>query len=392
VQTIDVVSARGELFVVMEYVHGESLGDLMDLAQTRGEPVSPALAATLVVGVLRGLHAAHEATGGDGQALEIVHRDVSPQNILVGVDGTVRVLDFGVAKAAVRLAATRDGRIRGKLAYMAPEQFRGHATRASDVYACSVVLWELLSGERLFGGERDTDVIEAALVREIEPPSAARASRGEDSREDDETRLLDSVVMRGLARDPDARFATARDMASALERTMPAAPAEAVGAWVERLGGASLKAKAERIDRVEALSAARARKVGGRESRLLHAPSVGRRRAIAVTAAGVAAATAYVLARSSAPSARVDGATAYALVPPSAALPPSPVADLPPEGLPSSSPPSASRRIPVLPSARAGSRVATAPGVAPVRRPSACDPPFTFDDAGRKLYKESCLR
>src|SRR5258708_2848873 len=151
VATLDVLTASGELLIVMEYVHGESLGALMRLAAARKSRIPPPVACALVTDVLLGLHAAHEATDDHGQPLGIVHRDVSPENVLVGADGTARVLDFGVAKAVGRLQVTREGQIKGKIPYMSPEQVRGHALgRATDIFSASAVLWEMLAGRRLF--------------------------------------------------------------------------------------------------------------------------------------------------------------------------------------------------------------------------------------------------
>src|SRR5438094_9657465 len=120
VATLDVVALRGELFLVMEFVQGESLSRLVRHArETRGSMPVPIVGAVMS-GVLQGLHAAHEARNERGEPLDVVHRDVSPQNVLVGVDGVARVLDFGVAKAIGRLQTTRDGQIKGKTAYMSP--------------------------------------------------------------------------------------------------------------------------------------------------------------------------------------------------------------------------------------------------------------------------------
>jgi eukaryotic-like serine/threonine-protein kinase len=129
VATLDVVEQEGELFLVMEYVHGASLSRLV----RETGAIDPSIASAVVTGALHGLHAAHEAKDEEGHALEIVHRDVSPENVLVGVDGGARLLDFGVAKAASRLQTTRDGSIKGKLRYMAPEQLAGRkVTRRRD--------------------------------------------------------------------------------------------------------------------------------------------------------------------------------------------------------------------------------------------------------------------
>src|SRR5437588_9653608 len=154
VPTLDVVTVEGEIFIVMEYVAGEALSKLLKTAWSRGVAMPPRVAATIVSSILHGLHAAHVAKDEHGRELGIVHRDVSPQNILVGGDGTSRVLDFGVAKARGRLQTTRDGQVKGKIAYMPPEQLSGGAvTRQSDIYAASVVRWEALAGRRLLDGE-----------------------------------------------------------------------------------------------------------------------------------------------------------------------------------------------------------------------------------------------
>src|SRR5262249_6584021 len=138
VPTLDVIATGGELFLVMEYVRGESLARLVQLVRARGQRIPLPIAVSITCGVLQGLHAAHDARDERGKALGIVHRDVSPQNILVGSDGLARVLDFGVAKAAGRCQTTRDGRLKGKLSYMAPEQLCGEAvTRKTDIYAAS---------------------------------------------------------------------------------------------------------------------------------------------------------------------------------------------------------------------------------------------------------------
>src|SRR5262249_48804205 len=153
VQTLDIVSEGGELFLVMDFVHGETLSRIWRALREADPPsIAPApVTASIVCGGLHGLHAAHEAKDEAGKPLNIVHRDVSPQNVMVGTDGVARLLDFGVAKAAVRLQSTHEGQVKGKIAYMAPEQLDRHeATRSSDIYAAAVLLWEGLAGRRLF--------------------------------------------------------------------------------------------------------------------------------------------------------------------------------------------------------------------------------------------------
>src|SRR5579859_8016688 len=137
VPTIDVVADGGELSLVMEYVAGESLARLRQMAYKRGWRVPPHISTAIMAGALYGLHAAHEAKDDRGEDLGLVHRDVSPQNILIGVDGSVKMVDFGVAKAAGRMQMTRAGQLKGKVAYMSPEQVSGQfpVSRQSDVYA-----------------------------------------------------------------------------------------------------------------------------------------------------------------------------------------------------------------------------------------------------------------
>jgi serine/threonine-protein kinase len=243
VSTLDVVARDGELFLVMEYVQGESLRQLVRAAGVEGGRMPPAIVGTVMVGMLHGLHAAHEASSERGEPLGIVHRDVSPQNILVGIDGVPRVLDFGVAKAAGRAQTTREGQLKGKLAYMSPEQLMGRGvTRSTDIFAASIVLWEALTGRRLFSGESEGEVVKKVLDAHAEPPSRLAPSLSP---------ALDAIVMRGLARDAAVRFSTAREMARALEKAMPLAPASEVGEYVEKMAGPALAQRAERIAKIE---------------------------------------------------------------------------------------------------------------------------------------------
>jgi serine/threonine-protein kinase len=246
VSTLDVVATNGELFLVLDYVQGETLSLLCRRAAARDEKIPVGIAAAILSGVLHGLHAAHEAKNERGEPLGIVHRDVSPQNVIVGVDGISRVLDFGVAKAAGRLQTTHAGKLKGKLAYMPAEQLMGeHITRRSDIYAASIVLWEALTGLRLFVGENDGAILQSVLNQKVERPSKFRS---------EVPPALDTVVMRGLARNPADRFATARDMATALEAAVSVAIPPAVGAWVDGMAAETLSAQAERIARIESAS------------------------------------------------------------------------------------------------------------------------------------------
>jgi serine/threonine protein kinase len=244
VPTLDVVADGDELLLVMEYIHGESLQQLLRAARRRGEPVPLRVTLAVMAAVLHGLHAAHEAKTETGRPLEIVHRDVSPQNVLVGVDGVARVLDFGIARATVRLESTREGIVKGKLAYMAPEQLSGSVVdRRADVYAAGVLLWEMTTGRRLFVREDGGHVMVEKLLRgSIEAPSLHAPGT---------PRLLDAIVLHALARDREQRFATAREMALALERIGPLAPASEVGLWVEALAAEALGEREVRLRQVE---------------------------------------------------------------------------------------------------------------------------------------------
>jgi serine/threonine-protein kinase len=246
VSTLDVVALEGELFLVMDFVQGESLSRLMRASKILGTKIPPEIARTIMAGALHGLHAAHEAKNERGEALKIVHRDVSPQNILIGVDGIARVLDFGVAKALGRIQTTRDGQIKGKLSYLAPEQLNGNISRQSDIYAASVVLWEVLTAERLFDADNPGDLLSQVLNRPVRPPSGLTKSVSPE---------LDRIVLKGLARDPADRYATAREMAIELERHGGLVSAVEVGEWVERVAKDAIAARAKKVAEIEHYSA-----------------------------------------------------------------------------------------------------------------------------------------
>lgn len=368
VPTLDVVSLDDELFLVMEYVHGDSLARLVKTAHDRGEAVPIELSVGVMIHALHGLHAAHEATSERGTPLEIVHRDVSPQNVLVGTDGVARVLDFGIAKATSRLQVTEEGQLKGKLAYMAPEQLeRDDVDRRVDVWAASVVLWELLVGRRLFTGDHAARVMASVLKAEIDPPSRWAA---------DVPIELDDIVMRGLSRDREARFDTARDMAIALEATKLAAPQHAIGAWVERMAGDSLgrrglaEIEAAVLTSPDALP--REEPTLANTERDVQPPKPRRRWALAASLAVVALGGMVVVATRSPPTI----ATQSASIVPSIEAPPTPT----PTPSPSPSPtPSVSAPQPPKPK----------PVVAKPK-PN-CSPPYKVGKDGVKVPKLECL-
>jgi hypothetical protein len=240
---LDLVALEGELFLVMEYLHGESLSRLASRVASRSGRIPPPIVASIVAGALHGLHAAHTSKNERGEPLSIVHRDVSPQNILVGVDGAARVLDFGVAKAVGRLQTTREGQLKGKLGYMAPEQILGYAVDArTDVYAVGVIAWEALAGARLHQGDNEGLVLAQVLAGASAPPSLYAP---------DIDPAWDDIVMRALSVEPSERYESARAMAEAIEASVTCAPAREVGAWVAEVAAEELEKRAALLSAFE---------------------------------------------------------------------------------------------------------------------------------------------
>ncbi|EYF08478.1 serine/threonine-protein kinase [Chondromyces apiculatus] len=245
VSILDVVSDGSELFLVMEYVAGESLFALQKGLQKHSLKLPVEVASSIATSALYGLHAAHEALSEEGTPLGLVHRDVSPQNILVGIDGITRVLDFGVAKGAGRLQqTTQRGQLKGKIGYVAPEQLQAstEVSRAADIYAVGVVLWEMLAGRRLFMGDNQGAVMLSILDGEV--PSLAEVAPWVDP-------AARNIVDRAIARAPEDRFATALEMANALEKAVPPASPGRVAAWVQEVVPEVLAARAAVVARVE---------------------------------------------------------------------------------------------------------------------------------------------
>lgn len=246
VATVDIVAEREELFIVMDYIRGESFSRLLKVARKKQVPVSLGVIGAVVSGMLHGLHAAHEAKDERGNPLNVVHRDVSPQNVLIGVDGVPRVLDFGVAKAAARVQVTRDGQMKGKLAYMSPEQLQGVGVdRRGDVFAAGVVLWESLTGRRLFTGKDAGTVLRKILTEPVPPPSEINPQLPAS---------FDPVVLKALEKNPDTRYQSAREFAIAVENSMPMASARELGEWVEIVAGDALENREKALAEIESIS------------------------------------------------------------------------------------------------------------------------------------------
>jgi len=210
VQVYDIGEENGKPYFAMEYVHGEDLRRLLTETVRKREQVPFPVIVAIVTAVARALHHAHEQRGADQQPLGIVHRDVAPANIVVGYDGNVKVLDFGIARAAMRRTKTQAGMLKGKAPYMAPEQCTGAAVdRRSDVFALGVVLYELTTARRLFKGESDFSTMSMIVNGSFPKPSTIRKDLPPE---------LERIILRALAREPEARYQTAEQMFGALEQ------------------------------------------------------------------------------------------------------------------------------------------------------------------------------
>lgn len=236
VQVLDVYEENDEHMLVMEYVDGVSLSVLASAARRAGTRIPLPVAVRIAIDAARGLHAAHETRGLDGQPLLVVHRDVSPHNILVAANGSVRVTDFGIARAMLRAVHTEQGQLKGKVRYMSPEQAESRPLdRRADVFSLGIVLWELITGEPLYNGPDTLANLRLAMAGRVDPPSSRVAGV---------PREVDAFVLRALSRDPWARFPTAEAMANDLESWAVASrslatPAD-VAAIVAELAGEKL--------------------------------------------------------------------------------------------------------------------------------------------------------
>ncbi len=238
VGVLDIDEPRDELLLVMDYVEGASLAQLAAAADTRGVALDAAVVVRIALDVAAGLEAAHHLRRADGQPLHIVHRDVSPQNVLVGVDGSSRIADFGIAKWSEATHATAAG-LKGKFAYMAPEYIATRAIdRRGDVFALGVTIWEALTNRRLFRAGDEIECMKLVVSHEPAPPS--EIARGVPA-------ALDPVIARALAKDPSARYGSAGAFARDLEEAARVAgltPShEAVGALVRDLFGDVLEGR-----------------------------------------------------------------------------------------------------------------------------------------------------
>jgi len=243
--TLDVVATKGDVLLVLDYVHGEALSTLCRTqAKQKHEHVSMPIVTSIVLDMLQGLAAIHEATDEKGRSLSLVHRDVSPPNVLVGADGVARVLDFGIATALEHIEETAPERRKGKRGYMSPEQLRGERlTQRSDVFSAGVVIWELLCLRRLFPADQEKEPGDAVLRGDYPRVSRYRPEVSE---------ALDDIVMRALSSMPEARFGSMHELIDAFEAAAPArANTRRVSEWVLDLAKDALAERTRMVARVE---------------------------------------------------------------------------------------------------------------------------------------------
>lgn len=211
-QIFDLGKVDDSYFIALEFISGKDLKTSFERARRQGEKVSIPRICYIISKICEGLGYAHDKKDSQGNSLHIVHRDVSPQNILVSYEGEVKVIDFGIAKAQGKTSQTQVGVLKGKFSYMSPEQVRGlHVDHRSDIFSLGIVMYELLTLERVFLGESDFDTLEKIRKVEMSPPSLYNLDIPPE---------LEEIVLKTLSRNPEERYQTAHDLAEALERFM----------------------------------------------------------------------------------------------------------------------------------------------------------------------------
>jgi serine/threonine protein kinase len=208
-QVYDLGKLGDSFFFTMEYVHGETIRSVITRAKQLHRPIPLACVFTIAVGIAAALHHAHERLGPNDRPLGIVHRDISPSNVIVGFDGIVKVVDFGIAKVDNSSHETRAGMVKGKISYLSPEQARAQVVdRRTDLFALGIVMWELLTGQWLYDRGDDYDTMTAIITEPPPPPSSVRPELPAE---------LDALVIKALSKAPASRFQTAEEMGEAIE-------------------------------------------------------------------------------------------------------------------------------------------------------------------------------
>jgi len=262
VSVLDVGDDPLGLFLVMDYVEGDTFSGLLRRGRAANEPMPQRVAMHVLLDALAGLHAAHETHDSEGKPLHIVHRDFSPQNILVGTDGISKLTDFGIAKAASRVGHTSTGVLKGKIAYMSPEQARGlPLDRRADVWAAGVLAWEIVVGRSLW--PREAEDVSTLIKLVTEPPPRLKAM---DPTISD---ALDEAVGKALATDVAERWPTAAAFAKAIIGAVERADADEVASYVRTSAGPKIEQRREQIRAMGTLRA----KIGEITEASEHTPS-----------------------------------------------------------------------------------------------------------------------
>ncbi|HEX7843315.1 MAG TPA: serine/threonine-protein kinase, partial [Kofleriaceae bacterium] len=243
-QIFDLGVFDGSYYIALEHVHGRDLRAMFERCRQLGEAMSIAQACFIAMKVCEGLDYAHNKRDQAGRELALVHRDVSPQNILVSFEGEVKLIDFGIAKAAGTVPSGQTGILKGKFGYMSPEQVRGdELDRKSDVFSCGIVLYELLTGERLFAGDSDYGTLEKVRNVEILPPSTYNRKIPEE---------LERIVLKALSRDPEDRYQNAIDLHDELQAFVYTAgefySRKDLAAWMKRTFGKEIEEETAKLE------------------------------------------------------------------------------------------------------------------------------------------------
>jgi eukaryotic-like serine/threonine-protein kinase len=381
VSVVDVGEDTAGPFLVMDFVEGVPLSLLMERAAASGERLPLEVCFRIAIQVADGLHAVHELRGPDREFLHLVHRDISPQNILLGFDGIARVTDFGIARALGRASKTATGVLKGKLGYMAPEQLRfEEPDRRADLFAFGVVLFEMLSGDRLYKSVHDMDGPRRILN---EPPPDLADHR--DDAEPEHVELLFELLAKDRAHRPSDARAVARRIEGMLASVLANRECTDTAAYLERLFSAERETMQRQIAAIDASLHSVAGQVDG--SAATAVPAAGRsrgarlaRRAALVVAVAVAVVSGARAAWRPAPAVSGPPASSAPSIP---APPPAPPVIA---AAPSITPPAP--RQPAGPLAR---RKTARRVVSPVTPADGCKPPYTIDARGTKQFKVHCL-
>ncbi|HWE31406.1 MAG TPA: serine/threonine-protein kinase, partial [Polyangia bacterium] len=247
-QIFDLGKVDDSYFIALEFVHGKDVRGIYDRCKQKpvdGMPNMPiAQACFIIMKACEGLDYAHNKRDAQGKELHLVHRDVSPQNVLISYEGEVKIIDFGIAKATGKASKTQQGILKGKFGYMSPEQVRGlPLDRRSDIFSLGICLYELLTGERLFVGESDFSTLEKVRNVEILPPSTYNRRIGDE---------LERIVMKALAKDVDDRYQNAIDLHDDLQAFMYTAgefySRKDLAAWMKRIFAAEIEEESVKLE------------------------------------------------------------------------------------------------------------------------------------------------